>query len=124
MRARLANLIVGLTLVCAIGGHWMILQSIAWCGMVVSYSQHSSLAEALVKTFNGKHPCTLCKVVQNGKKEESKQTFLKLESKLDLLLVRSTPLLYPPPMPRVMPGEADNPKLRSLPPLLPPPRLA
>ncbi|HEY2951339.1 MAG TPA: hypothetical protein VGK40_02085 [Verrucomicrobiae bacterium] len=58
---------VALALVLAIGGHWAVLQTAAWVGMVISYSQDSPLKEAVVKTFDGRHPCKLCKAVQAGK---------------------------------------------------------
>ena len=83
MRAKFAKILVAFTLICAIGGHWAILQSVAWFGMVVSYSNDSTFGEALVKTFDGKHPCCLCKAVQEGQKSERKQTLLKVETKFD-----------------------------------------
>ena len=43
--------------------------------MVVSYSQDAPLKEALVKTFDGKHPCALCKAIAKGKKSERKSEF-------------------------------------------------
>ena len=55
-----------------IGLHWGFLQSVAWLGMVVSYSQHDGIGEALEKTFDGKHPCSLCKAIAEGKKSERK----------------------------------------------------
>jgi hypothetical protein len=67
------------SLVLSIGGHWAVLQSLAWVGMAVSYSQQEPVADALAKTFDGKHPCRLCKLVREGKTSESKQ-----EAKLDL----------------------------------------
>ncbi len=42
--------------------------------MAVDYSSdENSVSEALTKTFDGKHPCKLCKLVREGKKSESKQ---------------------------------------------------
>ena len=75
---------VVLALVLAIGAHWATLQTIAWIGMAVSYSQSSTFKEALVKTFDGRHPCKLCQVVQQGKKSEKKQHRQKPMNKLDL----------------------------------------
>ena len=43
--------------------------------MVVNYSQHGTIGEALVKTFDGKHPCPLCKAIAAGKKSEKKSEF-------------------------------------------------
>jgi len=92
--------------------------------MIIEYSQNSTLKEALVKTFNGKHPCTLCKVVQEGKKSEKKQPLLNAEMKLDIWLVYSPSLLYPPPPFVVLPSEADSSQGRCESPPTPPPRAA
>jgi len=54
------------------GLHWWFFQSVAWVGMVMSYSQEAPLTEALVKTFDGKHPCSLCKEIARGKQSEKK----------------------------------------------------
>ena len=47
--------------------------------MVISYSQNASLTEALEKTFDGKHPCQLCKKIADSKRSEKKS-----DSDLDL----------------------------------------
>lgn len=78
-----------LVLVLSLGLHWALLQTVAWTGMIVSYSQGASFKEALSKTFDGKHPCCLCKVVQQGRAAEKKQEGQQVKpgSKLDLVLV-------------------------------------
>ena len=81
VRTKLGHTLIAFTLICAIGGHWAILQSVAWVGMVINYSQDSSLTVALQKTFDGEHPCKLCKVVRAGKKSEQKEASLKVETK-------------------------------------------
>jgi hypothetical protein len=108
----MAQLLVVFTLICAIGGHWAILQSVAWVGMVVSYSQNSTLQEALVKTFDGKHPCRVCKVVAKEKQAEQKQVLLKVETKLDFCLVHASAWLHAPPPFDVFPSESDSGKAR------------
>jgi hypothetical protein len=76
---------VACALIFAIGGNWAFLQSIAWTGMVISYAKTAPLKEALEKTFDGNHPCALCKVVAEGKKSEKRHESHKLETKLDFL---------------------------------------
>ncbi len=49
------------------------LQSAAWAGMIVDYSQQGSLAEAIESTFDGDHPCPLCLKIREGRQEEQKQ---------------------------------------------------
>ncbi|MCI0540627.1 MAG: hypothetical protein L0Z50_35955 [Verrucomicrobiales bacterium] len=124
VRTKFGQCLIAFTLICAIGGHWAVLQSVAWVGMVISYSQDSPLKEALVKTFDGQHPCKLCKVVREGKKSEQKQALLKVETKLDFLLVRSAVFLDAPMPFVVLSDEPDSAQPRAESPPTPPPRLA
>lgn len=81
MLNRLGKWAVVAMLVLATGGHWALLQSIAWVRMTVELSQTEPLGSALQKTFDGQHPCELCKFVREGvEKPHHKQKF---ESKLD-----------------------------------------
>ena len=84
MFSRSSKLLVVLALVCSIGLHWAVLQSVAWVGMIVSYSQQGNLHEAIARTFDGKHPCQLCKIVNEGQKAEKSQKAVKAINKLDL----------------------------------------
>ena len=85
--ARFAKTLAALALFQICGGHWALLQSVAWVGMVISYSQEeASLPEALEKTFDGAHPCTLCKVVRDGKSDEQRQEETRTVAKLDAVL--------------------------------------
>jgi len=86
---------LGLTLAVALGAHWLLLQSVAWVGMLVTYSQTALLTEAISMTFDGEHPCKLCLVVKEGKRAESKQALVKFEVKLDFLC--SEPVAFLPP---------------------------
>ena len=69
---RLPRLAIAAALACSWGLHWGFFQSVAWVGMAVSYSQDAPLKEALVKTFDGKHPCPLCKEIAKGKQAEKR----------------------------------------------------
>ena len=75
MTARLPRLLIALALASSIGLHWTFLQAVAWAGMIVSYSQEAPLGEAVVKTFDGQHPCTLCKQIAKGKRSEKKSDY-------------------------------------------------
>jgi len=123
VRTKIAQLLIVFSLVCAIGGHWAVLQSVAWVGMVMNYAHDSTLSEALQKTFDGRHPCKLCKVVQDGKQSEGNDALLKVETKLDLLLPHAASWLNPPPRFVVLPGPAFPPPSRAESPPTPPPRL-
>ena len=75
MFARFGQFCVILALVATTGAHWVVLQSVAWTAMFVDNLRTGSLAEAVTHTFDGKHPCALCKAVAAGKKSEKKSEF-------------------------------------------------
>jgi len=54
----------------ALGGHWLVLQSVAWACMIHDFSKQGSLRNAIVKTFDGRHPCGLCLTIQRGWQQE------------------------------------------------------
>jgi hypothetical protein len=56
------------------GGHWVVLQSVAWVRMTVEFSRQATLSTALAKTFSGKYPCRLCLKVQQGMNHEQQQS--------------------------------------------------
>jgi hypothetical protein len=86
-------------LCCAIGLHWIALQSIAWTTMIVSYAKQQSVCIAIVQTFDGAHPCSLCHAVSKGKTSEKKSDLQALTPKFDLICVaraiRVLPLFAP-----------------------------
>ena len=92
MLARSTKLLLVLTLTLSLGAHWAFLQSIAWVGMVVSYSRDGSFLDAVSKTFDGRHPCSLCKAIKQGRSEEKEQDSqqAKSGSKLEMGLVWSS----------------------------------
>ena len=73
MFMRIGRCVVAFALCSSIGGHWLGLQSIAWATMIADYSQHCSFGQAIVQTFDGKHPCDLCKHISKAKATEKKQ---------------------------------------------------
>ena len=88
MRAGIRVLVV-LLLVLSLGVHWALLQTVAWAGMVVNYSREGSLAEAISQTFDGKHPCSLCKAIRKGRAEEKKHEHQRTnpDSRLEVGLI-------------------------------------
>ena len=68
-----SKVVVVLALVVSLGAHWALLQSVAWVGMIVTYAQEATLAEAVRMTFDGEHPCRLCKVIKADRATEKKQ---------------------------------------------------
>ena len=84
-----------LSLCAAIGLHWAALQSVAWVGMLISYSQSGSVASAIEKTFDGSHPCPLCQAIKKGEQGGKKQEF-QLGRKIDMDRLHEEALLVPP----------------------------
>lgn len=119
---RSSKALLGLMLAVLLGGHWLLLQSVAWVGMIISYSQTATLSEAVSKTFDGKHPCRMCLAVKEGKKAEDKQLQLKPDLKFDFLLVERSVFL-PPLLPfTLLPAESFHASARCEAPPGPPPR--
>jgi hypothetical protein len=84
VRRRFARSIIAVLLIFSIGGHWALLQSVAWVSMVIDYSKDAPISIAVEKTFDGKHPCNICTLVQRGKQTEEKREAIKTKHKLDL----------------------------------------
>ena len=124
MARRLFQLCVAAALIIAVGGHWAVLQSVAWVSMAVNYSQTDSIDVALEKTFSGKNPCKLCLAVKEGKQEEKKQDLTKLETKLDLLCLRQFTFIHPALPSYLLPSTSDLALPRGEAPPTPPPRFA
>lgn len=122
MLSRLYRLVVVLLLIIAVGAHWTLLQSVAWVSMAVSFSQDSTVKDALTKTFDGQHPCAICKLVKDGKSAEQKEQAQKPLNKIDLMTVSLPSALVHPAMPAVASAKASSylPPIES--PFLPPPR--
>jgi hypothetical protein len=91
----------------------------------MDFAQTDSIGVALRKTFDGQHPCKLCKVVREGKQAEQKQPLLKAETKLDFLLARSPALVSAPTRVNwLLPDFSASVSLRTHSPPVPPPRAA
>jgi len=74
-------------LCCAIGMHWIVLQSLAWTTMLIDYSKRAPLCQAIAQTFDGAHPCSLCHVVNKGKSSEKKSDLQSPMPKIDMICV-------------------------------------
>ena len=122
MFTRLARLIVFFAAVQIVGGHWLVLQSVAWDEMIASHARGETLMVALEKTFDGKHPCSMCKMVKSGREQEQKQPLAKMIVKLDAVLADTMQLPAPHgadwKYPVLVPMAAE----RSLAPPTPPPQ--
>lgn len=57
-----------------VGGHWAMLQVVAWAGMLRSYTQEKGLIEGVRETFDGEHPCPMCCHLAEAREKEERQT--------------------------------------------------
>jgi len=112
-----------LSLCAAIGMHWAALQSIAWAGMLLNYSRSGSMASAIEKTFDGKHPCPLCNAIHKGEEGGKRQEF-QAGGKIDMDYRRQAELLIPPMHDFSWPALAPAGSEFSVEPSVPPPRAA
>lgn len=93
---------LGLALVCLamfsiVGGHWTVLQAVAWGQMLRDFSRDTTLTEAIARTFDGEHPCDLCKSVRAGRENERKIPTIQVEKKMrDFALGENATLRVPP----------------------------
>jgi len=110
-----------LALCCAIGLHWIALQSVAWTTMIFEYSKHAPLRAAITQAFDGAHPCSLCHAVNTGKNSEKKSDF-QSPTKIDMICAARTILLLPRFVPfQYATSDFSSSESRSSPPV-PPPR--
>ena len=108
----------------SIGAQWVVLQSAAWVSMAVSYSvKAGSISEGLSKTFDGEHPCPMCKLVAKGKETEKKDSKMEAKGKVELFVQTYSVLVFAAPVSHELPraaNEAAAPRMNS--PSVPPPR--
>jgi len=67
------------------GGPLAVLQITAWVGMLVKYSEAEGVEVGISKTFDGKHPCSLCLSIAKNKQTEKKQSSQFAAAKIYLI---------------------------------------
>ncbi len=72
MMARWLKRIAVLLLLLLLQGPAMLMQEIAWIGMLVRYSNENGVVQGVVETFDGRHPCPLCCKAE-GLRQETRQ---------------------------------------------------
>jgi hypothetical protein len=119
-----------LAVICALhvsGAHWLALQAVAWTGMLVARTQQGSVQEAVRTTFDGDHPCPLCHVVEEGRRQQQEQDPVQiLEQLAKLNFLKPQPIFLPQPTMAgfLYPGTMELGISRGETPPTPPPRLA
>lgn len=121
--SRLRQFVAVTLLALFLGVHWVALQSMGWATMLVTRSQTAGLGEAVRTTFDGEHPCEVCRMVSEGRKAEKQAPAVFKVTKIEAAMDACPAVLPPaPPMERVAIG-VDLPRtsFRGSPPV-PPPR--
>jgi hypothetical protein len=114
---------VGIALILSLtGGCWLILQTVAWTKMMVDYSRSASLKTAVVQTFDGKHPCEMCKKIQEAKRP-AKQELQQPDVRRETYFFEASPVAVIE-LPWAWLSREDDlmPPFRNEPPPTPPPR--
>ena len=76
------------------GGQWAALQTVAWARMAVDYTREAgSLRQGLAETFDGEHPCELCRQVKAGVEKERQQERRKPTKESEFGKVKLTAVL-------------------------------
>lgn len=119
-----SRLIVILALLANIGGHWALLQSVAWTRMIIERTRADSFTTAVQTTLDGAHPCDLCKRITAGKQHEQQPEKAPLNVKVDLLCERRIIAIAPPSEPVIFPSRLAEGTPRAECPPVPPPRSA
>jgi hypothetical protein len=119
---RLGHALLILALIGALGGHWAVLQTVAWTNMLATHLRTSSLEVALAKTFDGKNPCGLCKDITAGRQAEKKTEFPGCAKKLEFIADRTVFVFSPPTDFHLVPEKAVLACLLGHEPPVPPPR--
>ena len=67
----LVHILLALAFLCAANLHLPLLQVVAWTKMLATYSQDRTFAEAAEMTFDGEHPCPMCKAIKKQQEQKS-----------------------------------------------------
>jgi hypothetical protein len=80
---RLSKFLLATMLAASLGLHWIALQTVAWTTMLAANLSCENLSTAVSNTFDGQHPCCLCKAIAAGKKSEKKSDLNLGKTKLE-----------------------------------------
>jgi hypothetical protein len=119
---RLGKIFLVLALAAMLGAHWTLLQSVAWTTMLADNLCTHSVTEAVMQTFDGNHPCDLCKAIAAGKQSEKKTEFSFQSQKLEFPLLKDSFALIAPSQFQLLSLKNSSAKSLAQKPLLQPPR--
>jgi hypothetical protein len=119
---RCGRILVVAALVLSTGAHWAALQTVAWTTMLANNLCSDSFSQAVSETFDGEHPCPLCKAIAAAKKSEKKSEAILQTLKMEFPPLAGKIILMSPAQFEILPLQnifADS--LATKPPV-PPPR--
>jgi hypothetical protein len=120
---RFGKFLTVLTLAATLGLHWALLQSVAWTVMLADNLSSHSLSVSVERTFDGKHPCPLCKAIAAGKKSERKSDFNVQMKKLEFPPAPANFVVFAPGQFQFLPMANDTfARFLTQKPITPPPR--
>ena len=122
MFVRIGKIFLVLALVAMLGAHWALLQSVAWTTMLADNLCTQPVKEAVTETFDGNHPCDICKAIAAGKQSEKKTEFSFQTQKLEFPPMNEIFALIAPSQFQLLPLENSSAKSSAQKPLLRPPR--
>src|ERR1700679_4184528 len=105
-----------------LSAHWALLQTVAWTTMLADNLHSNSFQVAAEKTFDGKHPCCLCKAIAAGKQSEKKTEFSFQSQKLEFPPLKGNFVLVAPSQFHFLPLANFSAKSFAQKPLMQPPR--
>jgi hypothetical protein len=120
--ARCGKCLVVTALVLSMGLHWAALQTVAWTTMLASNLRGDSFSSAVSKTFDGQHPCCLCRAIAAAKAAQKKSEAVVSALKMEFPPLAEKLNLFPPARFEVVPLENAFAESITAKPLLPPPR--
>jgi hypothetical protein len=120
--ARFGHLLLVVALMGATGAHWAVLQSVAWTTMLADNVHTAPLQTAFQRTFDGKHPCALCKQIAQGRQSEKKSDLQTSLRKLEFLHSPFGFVAAPPRTFHLLAADGSHASLVAYPPPVPPPR--
>jgi hypothetical protein len=83
---RIAHMLLVGAMCVSLGGHLVLVQTLAWGRMLMDHSRSGSLSEAASMTFDGEHPCHLCKVVKQTREKEKREEAVKTKDPSPVVL--------------------------------------
>jgi hypothetical protein len=119
---RLGKIFLVLALVAMLGAHWALPQTVAWTTMLADNLHSDSFCDAVTETFDGNHPCDICKAIAEGKQSEKKTEYSFQSQKLEFPPLNKNFALIAPSQFQLLPLENSAAKSFAQKPLLQPPR--